>query len=76
MFHGTIFSAMCTRNLSAADVSTSFPGSLFSASLVVMTTREAERRDPGNEVADMLHETIFSAKAAANMALGRRCAKH
>ena len=35
---------------------TSFPGSLFSASIVVekrlfSTTMEAEKRDPGNEVA-------------------------
>ena len=29
---------------------TSFPGSLFSASIVVSTTMEAEKRDPGNEV--------------------------
>ena len=30
---------------------TSFPGSLFSASIVVFsTTMEAEKRDPGNEV--------------------------
>ena len=31
--------------------STSFPGSLFSASIVVeKTTMETEKRDPGNEV--------------------------
>ena len=29
---------------------TSFPGSLFCASIVVETTMEAEKRDPGNEV--------------------------
>ena len=30
-------------------MTTSFLGSLFSASLVVEETREAEKRDPGNE---------------------------
>ena len=34
---------------------TSFPGSLFSASIVVeKTTIEAEKRDPGNEVENKL----------------------
>ena len=35
------------------DVPTSFPRSLFSASIVV-ETMEAEKRDPGNEVDDVL----------------------
>ena len=34
---------------------TSFPGSLFSASIVV-ETMEAEKRDPGNEVANRSHQ--------------------
>ena len=36
-----------------ASKATSFPGSLFSASIVVVfsTTMEEEKRDPGNEVA-------------------------
>ena len=32
---------------------TSFPKSLFSASIAVSTTVEAEKRDPGNEVAEV-----------------------
>ena len=39
------------RRSAANKDPTSFPGSLFSASIVVeKTTMEAEKRDPGNEV--------------------------
>ena len=38
-------------NGESSFITTSFPGSLFSASIVVeKTTMEAEKREPGNEV--------------------------
>ena len=43
----------CLKNVGApSDEATSFPGSLFSASIVVEKRMEAEKRDPGNEVGD------------------------
>ena len=41
----------CSHPVYEENTTTSFPGSLFSASIVVeITTMEAEKRDPGNEV--------------------------
>ena len=49
-FHGP-HGKKTTNNRKNAEISsTSFPRSLFSASLVVEETREVEKSDPGNQV--------------------------
>ena len=45
-------------------IATSFPGSLFSASIVVeKTTMEAEKRDPGNEVEPIVERQLGATKS-------------
>ena len=58
-----ISSAICNKYSDKYSITTSFPGSLFSASIVV-ETMEAEKRDPGNEVDSIIfhkHEPIMNA---------------
>ena len=53
------------KTVDEANRATSFPGSLFSASIVVekrlfSTTMEAEKRDPGNEVGESRSHSYFA----------------